>query len=255
MSIVLLETRDRVATITLNRPHRLNAMTEELVEDLDRALDAALRDAEVRVVLLCGAGRAFCAGDDLKEFESQIRSPEATHRYLGRVQDTVRKMFYGEKPIIGAARGWAAGGGFEWLINCDFVVLAEGTRCFFPEVSLGFIVTGGVTALLPRIVGLQVAREMILFGEKYDAQQLLALGLAHKVVPDEALMDESRALAARIAALPHGPVRNLKRVMNRALGLDFESVLELERETVLQGFLDPETQGRVRQAAPRREFR
>lgn len=252
MNTVLLGARDGVATITLNRPHRLNAMTEELVEDLDRALDAASRDSEVRVILLCGAGKAFCAGDDLKEFEAQTRSPEATHRYLGRVQDTVRKMFYGEKPIVGAAQGWAAGGGFEWLINCDFVVLAEGTHCFFPEVSLGFIVTGGVTALLPRLVGLQKAREMILFGEKYSAAQLLALGLVHKVVPDTVLLDEAQAVARRIAGLPPGPVRNLKRVMNRALGLDFESVLELERETVLQGFLDPETRRRVEQAPPRR---
>lgn len=251
MNTVLLEMRNHVATITLNRPHRLNAMTEELVEDFDRALDAANRDEAIRVILLCGAGKAFCAGDDLKEFETQTRSPDATRRYLGRVQDTVRKMFYGEKPIVGAAQGWAAGGGFEWLINCDLVVLAEGTRCFFPEVSLGFIVTGGVTALLPRLVGLQKAREMILFGEKYAAAELLELGLAYKVVPEAVLWDEGQALAARIACLPCGPVRNLKRVMNRALGLDFESVLELERETVLQGFLDPETAGRVNQASPR----
>jgi enoyl-CoA hydratase/carnithine racemase len=131
--------------------------------------------------------------------------------------------------------------------------MGEGTRCFFPEVSLGFIVTGGVTALLPRLVGLHKAREMILFGEKYTAAQLLALGLVTKVVPDAAVGEEARALAVRIAALPAGPVRNLKRVMNRALGLDFESVLELERDAVLRGFLDPGTAGRVRQAPPRRD--
>ena len=252
MTTVLSEVSDGVCTITLNRPHRLNAMTEELVEELDRALAAANADPAVAVLLLGGAGKAFCAGDDLKEFEVQTRDAEATRRYLGRVQDTVRKMFYGEKPIVGAARGWAAGGGFEWLINCDFVVMGEGTRCFFPEVSLGFIVTGGVTALLPRLVGLQKAREMILFGEKYTAGQLLSLGLVHAVVPDAAVDAEGRRLAQRIAALPAGPVRHLKRVMHRALDLDFEAVLELERDAVLQGFLDPATAGRVRQAAPRR---
>jgi enoyl-CoA hydratase/carnithine racemase len=252
MNTVLTDVRDGLCTITLNRPHRLNAMTEELVEDFDRALDAAGHDPAVAVIVLCGAGKAFCAGDDLKDFEAQTRNAEATRRYLGRIQDTARKMFYGEKPIVGAARGWAAGGGLEWLINCDFVVMGEGTRCFFPEVSLGFIVTGGVTALLPRLVGLQKAREMILFGEKYTAAQLLSLGLVHKIVPDAATDDEGRRLAARIAALPPGPVRNLKRVMNRALGLEFESVLELERDAVLQGFLDPATAGRVRLAAPRR---
>src|SRR5262249_11653487 len=139
MTTVLTGVSDGVWTSTLTRPHRLNAMTEELVEDFDRALAAANADPAVAVLLLGGAGKAFCAGDDLKEFEAQTRDAEATRRYLGRVQDTVRKMFYGEKPIVGAARGWAAGGGFEWLINCDFVVMGEGTRCFFPEVSLGFI--------------------------------------------------------------------------------------------------------------------
>jgi enoyl-CoA hydratase/carnithine racemase len=252
MTTVLTEVSDGVCTITLNRPHRLNAMTEELVEDFDAALAAAYADPAVAVLLLCGAGKAFCAGDDLKEFEAQTRDAEATRRYLGRVQDTVRKMFYGEKPIVGAARGWAAGGGFEWLINCDFVVMGEGTRCFFPEVSLGFIVTGGVTALLPRLVGLQKAREMILFGEKYTAAQLLALGLVHAVVPDATVDAEGRRLAQRIATLPAGPVRHLKRVMHRAMDLDFDAVLELERDAVLQGFLDPSTAGRVRQAAPRR---
>jgi enoyl-CoA hydratase/carnithine racemase len=252
MTTVSSEVSGRIGTITLNRPHRLNAMTEELVEDFARALDAANRSAEVDVIVLRGAGRAFCAGDDLKEFEAQTRTAEATRRYLGRIQDTVRMMFYGEKPIVGAAHGWAAGGGFEWLINCDFVVMGEGTRCFFPEVSLGFFVTGGVSALLPRLVGLQKAREMILFGEKYTARELQALGLVYKVVPDDRVGAEARDLADRIVALPQGAARSLKRVMNRALGLDFESVLELERETTLQGFLDPATPDRVRQAAPRR---
>jgi enoyl-CoA hydratase/carnithine racemase len=252
MNTVLSETRDRICTLTLNRPHRLNAMTEELVEDFGSALSAANRDPAVDVILLQGAGRAFCAGDDLKEFETQTRDAEATRRYLGRIQDTVRAMFYGEKPIVGAAQGWAAGGGFEWLINCDLVVMGEGTRCFFPEVSLDFIVTGGVTALLPCLVGLSKAREMILLGEKYTAAELRSLGLVHKVVPDADVQAEARRLAERIAGLPLGAVRSLKRVMNRALGLDFEGVLELEREAVLTGFYDPGTADRVRQAAPRR---
>jgi len=252
METVLTDLSDGICTITLNRPQRLNAMNEALVADFDRALEAATQDPAVAVIFLCGAGKAFCAGDDLKEFEEQTRDAETTRRHLGRIQDTARRMFYGEKPIVGAARGWAAGGGFEWLINCDFVVMGEGTRCFFPEVSLGFIVTGGVTALLPRLVGLQKAREMILFGEKYSAADLLTLGLVHAVVPDASVDVQGRRLAQRIATLPSGAVRSLKRVMNRALGLDFESTLELERDAVLQGFLDPATVGRVRQAAPRR---
>jgi enoyl-CoA hydratase/carnithine racemase len=252
MNTVLSETSGRICTITFNRPHRLNAMTEELVEDYAAALDTANRAEDVDVIVLRGAGKAFCAGDDLKEFESQARTPEHTHRYLGRVQDTVRAMLYGEKPIVGAVHGWAAGGGFEWAIDCDLLVMGEGARCFFPEISLGFIVTGGVTALLPRLIGLQRARAMILFGEKMGARELQAMGLVYKVVPDDAVHVEAQAVAERIARLPQPAVRGLKRVMNRALSADMETVLELERTTVTQGFFDPDTLGRVQNAPPRK---
>jgi enoyl-CoA hydratase/carnithine racemase len=121
------------------------AGSEGLVEGVAGALERAAAEDAVRAILLRGEGRAFCAGDDLKEFEGQVRSNAGTHRYLTRIQDTARMMVLGRKPVVAAAQGWAAGGGLEWLINADFVIIAEGTRCFFPEVSLGFIVTGGIT--------------------------------------------------------------------------------------------------------------
>ncbi|MFO1057034.1 MAG: enoyl-CoA hydratase/isomerase family protein [Dongiaceae bacterium] len=252
MSDVLYQAADGVATIALNRPARLNAMTEGLVEGLAVALERAAADDAVRAILLRGEGRAFCAGDDLKEFEGQVRSAAGTHRYLTRIQDTARMMVLGRKPVVAAAQGWAAGGGLEWLINSDFVIMAEGTRCFFPEVSLGFIVTGGITQLLPRMVGMQRAKALIMLGEKFDAAEALALGIAWKVVPPDRLLPEAEALARRLAALPANAVADLKRVMARAEALDFEALLELERDVVYQGFLDPETADRVRQAAPNR---
>src|SRR5262249_48296193 len=142
---------DGVRVIILNRPQRLNAITPELLEDLIGALQAADRDAAIRAIVLTGAGRAFCAGDDLKEFGSQSKDEATTRAYIARIQDVTRTMVLGDTPVIGAIRGWAVGGGLEWMINCDFAIAAEGARFFFPEIALGVFVTGGVTELLPRL--------------------------------------------------------------------------------------------------------
>ena len=236
---------DGVRVVTLNRPHRLNAITPELLEDLIAALQAADRDPAVRALVLTGAGRAFCAGDDLKEFGSQSKDEATTRAYIERIQDVTRAMLLGDTPVIGAVRGWAVGGGLEWMINCDFAIAAEGTRFFFPEIALGVFVTGGVTELLPRLVGLQRARELIMLGEHFDAAQARDWGLLSKVVPDAQLMPEALALARRIAALPPGPVRDLRRILARRSGGALEIAMAAETEATIRGFLDPETAKRA----------
>jgi enoyl-CoA hydratase/carnithine racemase len=137
------------------------------------------------------------------------------------------------------------GGGLEWVINCDFALAAEGARFFFPEVGLGVFVTGGVTELLPRLVGLRRARSLIMLGEKFDAAQGLEWGLLTKVVADAALMEEALALARRVAALPRGPVRDLRRILARRGGAGLEAALAAETDATVRGFLDPETAARV----------
>ena len=236
---------DGVRVITLNRPHRLNAILAELLEDLIAALVAADRDPAVGAIVLTGAGRAFCSGDDLKEFGSPGDDAVATRDYIERIQDVTRAMVLGDTPVIGAIHGWAVGGGLEWVINCDFAIAAEGTRFFFPEIALGVFVTGGVTELLPRIVGLQRARELIMLGQRFDAAQALDWGLVWKVVPGEALMPEALALARRIAALPRGPVRDLRRILARRTGAGLEAAMSAETDATVRGFLDPETATRV----------
>ena len=232
-----------VHIVTLNRPYRLNAIVPELLDALINELQAADRDPSIRAVVLTGAGRAFCSGDDLKEFGSQATSEAATRAYIERIQDVTRAMVMGNTPIIGAVRGWAAGGGLEWVINCDFALAAEGTRFFFPEIGLGVFVTGGVTELLPRLVGLQRARELIMLGERFDATQAHEWRLIWKVVPDAVLMPEALNLARRIAALPPGPVRDLRRILVRRASL--EQTMAAETEATIRGFLDPETAKRV----------
>ena len=234
-----------VRVLTLNRPERLNAILPALLDDLVEALQTADRDPEIRCIVLTGAGRAFCSGDDLKDFGSQVGDEAATRAYIERIQDVTRAMVLGDTPVVGAIRGWAVGGGLEWVINCDFAIAAEGTRFFFPEVSWGVFVTGGVTELLPRLIGLQRTRELILLGERFDAAQAHSWGLLHKVVPDSVLMPNSLSLARRIAALPTGPVRDLRRILARPSGDGLVAVMEAETDATVRGFLDPETARRV----------
>jgi enoyl-CoA hydratase/carnithine racemase len=243
--VVLNEIAEGVRTVTLNRPERLNAINPELLAALVAALRSANDDRATRAIVLRGAGRAFCAGDDLKEFDQQRRSPGETRAYIEQIQAVTRAIVLGDKMVVGAIHGWAVGGGLEWLINCDLAILAEGTRCFFPEISLGVFVTGGVTTLLPRAVGLQKARELILFGERFDAKAALAMGLAWKVVPEVLLFAEAQSAARRIADLPAAQVRDLKRVINRAAALDVEGAMALETDATVRGFLDPETAARI----------
>lgn len=236
---------DRVRQISLNRPHRLNAIVPELLDDLVEALTAADADDTVGAVVLTGQGRAFCSGDDLKDFESQVSDEGGTTAYIERIQDVTRAMVLGDTPVVGAIRGWAVGGGLEWVINCDFAVAAEGTRFFFPEISWGVFVTGGVTEILPRLVGLQRARDMILFGEKFDARQAQSWGLVRDVVPDDALLATATGLARRLAALPAARVADLRRIFARREPAGLDAAMAAETAATVRGFLDPETANRI----------
>jgi enoyl-CoA hydratase/carnithine racemase len=236
-----------VRQISLNRPERLNAIVPELLDDLVEAINAANQDAEIGAIILTGAGRAFCSGDDLKEFASQIGGEASTRAYIERIQDVTRAMAFGRKPVVGAIRGWAVGGGLEWVINCDFAIAAENTRFFFPEISWGVFVTGGVTEILPRLVGLQKTRELILLGEKFDATQARDWGLVWRVVPDVELLSEAMVLARRLAALPRGPVEDLRRILANRQGGGLEAAMRAETDATVRGFLDPATAARVAQ--------
>ena len=234
-----------VRSIVLDRPDRLNAINSDLLKDFLEALKEGNADPKTRVMILGGAGRAFCAGDDLKEFDSQAGTERQTRAYIDSIQDITREIVLNDKMVLGAIHGWAVGGGLEWVINCDLAVMAEGTRCFFPEISLGVFVTGAVTTLLPKMVGLQKAKEMILFGDRFDAAQALEWGLVWKVVPEADLMAETLSAARRIAELPREAVSDLKRVINRACHLDAEAAMTLETDATVRGFLDPKTAERV----------
>ncbi len=242
---VLYEATDGVATVTLNRPDRLNAINPQLLSDFNAVLAKANVDSAVRTIVLRGAGRAFCAGDDLKEFDSQVGTEAQTRAYIDSIQDITRALVLNDKMVVGAIHGWAVGGGLEWVINCDFVVMARSTRFFFPEISLGIFVTGAVTRLLVQQIGLTRAREMILLGQRYSAEQAAQLGFGWRIVDDAAVESNAFDLAKEIAALPPGPVKHLKQAL-RGSDAKLESTMASETEATLAGFLDPESAERVR---------
>jgi enoyl-CoA hydratase/carnithine racemase len=229
-----------VRTIALNRPDRLNAMNRQLIDDLAQAFDDANADDATRAIILTGVGRAFCAGDDRRAHVHPTSEAQARD-VVDAIQRATHAIVFGAKPVVGAINGWAVGGGFEWAINCDFPIWAESAKGFFPEVSLNLFVTGAVTSLLPALVGLNKAREMLFLGERYDAATLKDLGVAWRVVADDRLMDEANAVAAKLSALPPLSVRAMKRVLNQAAACDLGAALRLETEATIAGFLDPET--------------
>jgi len=246
MTTVLSERNADVRSITLNRPERLNAISNQLVIDLNDAFGEAMADDATKVIVFRGAGRAFCAGDDLKEFDDQLGDKAQVDAMIERLQDVTRKIVLGDKLVVGAIHGWAVGGGLEWAINCDLPIWGAGARGFFPEINLGLFVTGAVTTLLPKLAGLHKTKELILFGERFDAETALELGIAWKVVPDAQLFDEAQATAERLAALPYEQACNVKRVVNRACHLDAEGAMALETTATIAAALDPETEARVK---------
>ena len=232
--------------IKLARPERLNAMNGPLVEELNRALDKANADPDVSVIILHGAGRAFCSGDDLKDVDNQTETEAATQAWVEAIQRVTLQIMGSEKIVIAAVHGWCVGGALEWAINCDFRLFAENTRWFFPEVSYGLFVTGGVTALLTKQVGPQVAKELMILGEHHDAEMALKCGIAWKLFPEEVLLSEAKKLADAIAAKPQTAVADIKRAINSGFHSSLAAAMAIETAATVRGFLSPDAQARMK---------
>lgn len=241
-----------VSLVTLQRPERLNAISGDLLVDLHRALQAAQAEPATRAIVLTGAGRAFCAGDDLKEFAEQAESPAAIAEHCERIQTITRDIMFGPKLVVGAVHGYAVGGGFEWVLNCDLVVAADSLVCFFPEMALGHFVTGAVTHLLPQAVGHQRTMELIVLGERQSAEDLAALGLVNRVLPEADMLPAAMALAAEVATRSPGATARLKRALVGGVGAGVASALALEQEAAGACFADPDTARRVEAFARQR---
>ena len=244
---VISTTEGPIAWVKLNRPERLNAMNRQLVDGLSKALAAAEADEGVRAIILHGEGRAFCSGDDLKDLDAQTASEAETQDWVEAIQAVTLQIMQSRKIVIAAVHGWCVGGALEWVINCDFRLFAEKTRWFFPEVTYGLFVTGGVTALLTKQVGPQVTKELLILGERHDAKKALEVGIAWKIVADDRLLDEARQLALTIAARPAAAVADVKRAINDGFHSSLEDAMAQETAATVRGFLSPEAQAKAKE--------
>jgi 2-(1,2-epoxy-1,2-dihydrophenyl)acetyl-CoA isomerase len=216
---LLIESADGIMTVSLNRPDKLNAIDNELARALLAAIDQASRDDAVRVLLLRGKGRAFCAGRD-------VAAPP-TEDDMVLVQAVSKALVSLPKPVLAAVHGWTVGAGFEWMLNADIVVAGESARFKLPEASLGVFVTGGLTATL---AGLARAKALMLLGEEFSPAQAQAWGLVWKVVPDHELESAARQIGARLALLAPDVAARFKRVLNDIGLRDFDDAIALEND-------------------------
>ena len=241
-----------VCVITLNRPARLNAINPDLLDGLNTALARADADERIGAIVLTGAGRAFCAGDDLVEQRSMHDEDEAAIAgFVDAIQQVTRHIVFGDTPVIAAVRGWAVGGAFSWPVNCDFSVWSEDAHGFFPELKIGLYPSGAVTFLLPLQVGPALAREMLYTSRKYTAAELLACGLASEVVAGDRLLDTAIARAQALAALSPQPRRALKHGLVEPHRAAIEAALEAETAAVIATMRNPDTYVRIERESER----
>ncbi len=229
---VLVARRGGVVELTLNRPDRLNAFNAEMHEALARALAGVAADATVRAVLLTGAGRAFCAGQDLSERTvADGESPPDLGATLEHwYNPLVRRLRTLERPVVCAVNGVAAGAGANIALACDIVLAARSASFIQAFARIGLVPDSGGTWLLPRLVGEARARALALLGEKVTAEQAEAWGMIWKVVDDARLMEEARALADRLAAGPTRGFALIKRALLESWTNDLDAQLDLERD-------------------------
>jgi 2-(1,2-epoxy-1,2-dihydrophenyl)acetyl-CoA isomerase len=232
MGDLRVEVADSVATLTLDRPDALNSLTVPLKQELLAAFRRIDRDREVRAIVLTGAGRAFCAGQDLRERLEPGAVPLAIE-IRERYNPLVLAMRTIEKPIIGAINGVAAGAGASLAFACDIRIAAEGASFLLAFGRVGLVPDSGATWFLPRLVGPAKAAEIAFTGESLSAADAERYGLVAKVVPAGSLVSEAQALAGRLAA---GAPRAIA-LTKRALARSWDATLEetLEYEAYLQG--------------------
>lgn len=226
---ILYSVREQIAEIRFNRPHRLNAVTAILYDELNQALSLAEADKDARVVLLTGEGRAFCVGADLKEHKAG-RTAFDRRQYLLGEQRVCKRLLQMEKPVVAAVNGYALGAGAEMAIASDFMLMAESAQIGLPEVSIGNFLGGGVTWLLPRLVGLAKARELVFLGERISGAEAVRIGLANRVLPDEGFLDAARDFALKIAGKAPFSMQLAKEQLNMSAERTLDAAFAAELE-------------------------
>jgi 2-(1,2-epoxy-1,2-dihydrophenyl)acetyl-CoA isomerase len=229
--------RDAVATITLNRPEKLNAFTGTMREELAETLRACESDASVRVVVLTGAGRAFCAGGDVEYMSGLQRNGDVPsfRKLLDAGREVILQIATMPKPVIAAINGIAAGAGCNLALACDYRIASEQAKLSESFVRIGLHPDWGGTWLLPRLIGRSRALELMMTGRAVDAVEALAIGMVDRVTAD--LPAETEKLARTLAEAPPIAIAGIKRALDASERNDLRAQIELESEHQLRCFL------------------
>ncbi len=226
---ILYEKKEKLARITFNRPKSLNALTTALLTELRAALEDAENDAEVRAIVITGAGdRAFCAGVDIGELLE--RSSTEANEWLRWAQGITTYIEKIKKPIIAKINGFCLGGGLELAMSCDFRIASERAMFGLPEINLAIIPGGGGTQRLTRLIGKTKAMEMLMCGEHIDAEEAFRVALVNKVVPVDKLDSEVDELVKKLLSKSPVTLGILKDAVNRGIEMDLEHALQYEAE-------------------------
>lgn len=225
---LLYEVKDRVATLTLNRPDKLNAFTGPMIERWAWALNEAQRDPDVNVVVVTGAGKAFCSGGDVARMGQGEPTPldhkNTLWEHIHRVPKALEQM---DKPVIAMVNGVAVGAGMGMAVMCDLRIASDAARFSTGYVRVGLVPGDGDTYFLPRLVGSAKALELLWTADFVEAPEAERLGIVNRVVPADRLAEETFALARKIADGPQVPIRMIKRLVYQSLRLDLRTHLDL----------------------------
>lgn len=252
----VLAIRDgHLLTLTLNRPDRLNAVSQALYDRLIEELEAADADREVRAVVLTGAGRAFCAGADLKAHHESPPTEEDRARYTTAAQRANELLQTIGPPVVAAVNGPAVGAGLELALSCDFTIVAENAKLRLPEVALGTFIGGGVSYTLPERVGVARAREIVYFGDFFTGADAAGWGVANRAVPTEEVLPLALAWGERLTKLAPLSLAEAKRLVGPATRMTREVALAEERAALERIFGSADWREGVEAFAEKREPR
>lgn len=230
--LVISERRGAVLCLTLNRPDVLNSFNSAMARELLAGIEEARRDNQVRALLLSGAGKGFCAGQDLKEV---LEMSKAGDNDLGKIVENnynplIRAIRRIEKPVIAAVNGIAAGAGANLAFACDIVIASRAASFTQSFSKIGLIPDSGGTFVLPRLVGMARASALMMLAEKISADDAVSMGLIYRCEPEDTFLDEAMRIAEYLATQPTAGLGLIKRGLNRSLGNDLDSQLDLERD-------------------------
>ena len=244
-----------MARVVLDRPAQLNAISPELLHDLDAVCAKIEADADVRAMTLTGAGRAFCAGADLRVVQELAPDPERWRAFMDlwhRVFDRIERL---PLPVVAGVHGLALAGGLELTLVCDLVVADEEARLGDQHVNFALVAGGGGSQRLPRLIGTRRAKELMLLGGSIDARQALGWGLVNRVAPAGTVEETTLALARELEGKSKAASRTAKALVDRGLDLDLRTGLELEKRLVAEHMRTDDAQAGLRAFAERRRGR